>query len=205
LTAQQHPDRSPGPGVNNPAAPTSPAGSVRTGKRTRGRGAEAPQGRTPHLPDGTVDFSGVWQGCGPVGDLRGRGWQRANHSALGGGQAVMDARQSKDDPEANCLPTGSRGRALSLASRADADAQKSPHIYFLFEGNIHSYRQVFMDGRKHPADPDPTVWSSIGWYEGDTSSSHRGFNDKFWFDFAGTRTPSSCTRSSAGRARTWAR
>src|SRR5207244_5517846 len=54
LAAQQRP--APGPetstGVNSPAAPTSPAGSggLTTG---RGRGPAAPQGPTPHLPDGT--------------------------------------------------------------------------------------------------------------------------------------------------------
>ena len=53
---------------NQPIAPTSPAGSggLETG---RGRGAAAPQGPTPHFPNGTVDLSGVWQGGGPVGDL----------------------------------------------------------------------------------------------------------------------------------------
>jgi hypothetical protein len=61
------------------------------------------------------------------------------------------------------------------------------HIYFLFEGNIHSYRQIFMDGRKHPADPDPTWYGhSIGSWDGDTLVVDTvGFNDKFWFDFRG--------------------
>jgi hypothetical protein len=60
LAAQQRP--APGPetttGGNAPAAPTSPAGSggLTTG---RGRGPAAPQGPTPHLPDGMVDLSGV--------------------------------------------------------------------------------------------------------------------------------------------------
>ena len=70
LAAQQRP--APGPdsttGGNTPVAPTSPAGSggLQTG---RGRGPAAPQGPAPHLPDGTIDLSGVWQGGGPVGDL----------------------------------------------------------------------------------------------------------------------------------------
>jgi len=60
-------------------------------------------------------------------------------------------------------------------------------VFFLFEGNIHSYRQIFVDGRKHPADPDPTWYGhSIGWYEGRTFVVDTvGFNDKFWFDFKG--------------------
>ena len=43
------------------------------------------------------------------------------------------------------------------------------HIFILHEGNIHSYRQVFLDGRKHPPDLDPTWYGhSIGWWEKDT-------------------------------------
>ena len=61
------------------------------------------------------------------------------------------------------------------------------HLFFLFEGNIHSYRQIFMDGRKHPADPNPTWYGdSVGHWEGDTLVVDTvGFNDKFWFDFVG--------------------
>jgi hypothetical protein len=57
----------------------------------------------------------------------------------------------------------------------------------LFEGNIHSYRQIFLDGRGHPKDMDPTWYGdSIGTWDGDTLVVDSvGFNDKFWFDFAG--------------------
>jgi hypothetical protein len=30
------------------------------------------------------------------------------------------------------------------------------HIFQLQEANAHTYRQIFMDGRKHPEDPSPT-------------------------------------------------
>ena len=52
---------------------------------------------------------------------------------------------------------------------------------------IHSYRQIFMDGRAHPPDPDPTWYGhSIGRWDGDTLVVDTvGFNDKFWFDFRG--------------------
>jgi hypothetical protein len=61
------------------------------------------------------------------------------------------------------------------------------HMFILHEGNIHSYRQIFMDGRKHPAELDPTWFGhSIGWWEGDTLVIDTiGFNDKFWFDRLG--------------------
>jgi len=98
-------------------------------------------------------------------------------------QKIMDARESKDDPEANCLPTG----IPRVAPYPWRILQTPTHIFLLFEGNIHSYRQIFMDGRKHPVDPDPTWYGhSIGRWEGDTLVVDTvGFNDKFWFDFRG--------------------
>jgi hypothetical protein len=65
--------------------------------------------------------------------------------------------------------------------------KKATHLFKLEEGNIHSYRQIFMDGRKHPPELDPTWFGhSIGWWEGDTLVVDTvGFNDKFWFDRRG--------------------
>jgi hypothetical protein len=98
-------------------------------------------------------------------------------------QALMDTRQSKDDPEANCLPTG----VPRIAPYPWRIVQDPTHIYFLFEGNIHSYRQIFMDGKPHPKDPDPSWYGdSRGHWDGDTLVVDSiGFNDKFWFDFRG--------------------
>ena len=64
---------------------------------------------------------------------------------------------------------------------------RTSHIFLLWEGNTHSYRQIFMDGRKHPEDPDLTWFGhSIGKWEGDTLVIDTiGFNDKFWFDRRG--------------------
>jgi hypothetical protein len=174
----------PTPNANNPAAPTSPAGS---GGQTRQQ-PPVPTGPAPHLPDGTIDLSGVWQGGGPVGDLA-QGLAPGETIPLTPeAKKIMEGRQSKDDPEANCLPTGvPRFAPYPWRIIQTPTHKKATHIYFLFEGNIHSYRQVFMDGRKHPADPDPTWYGhSIGWYEGDTLIIDTvGFNDKFWFDFRG--------------------
>jgi hypothetical protein len=65
--------------------------------------------------------------------------------------------------------------------------QTPTHIFFLFEANIHTYRQIFMDGRNHPPDPDPTWYGhSIGRWQGRTLVVDTvGYNDKFWFDFRG--------------------
>jgi hypothetical protein len=56
-------------------------------------------------------------------------------------------------------------------------------MVILYEA-VHSYRQIFTDGRPLPADPNPTWFGySIGSWEGDTFVvKTSGFNDKGWLD-----------------------
>jgi hypothetical protein len=169
------------------AVATSPAGgSVQAATAPaagRRRAPERPKGPTPHLADGTVDLSGVWNGGGPVGDIAQGMPKDAKIPMTPAGEKIFKSRLSKDDPEANCLPTG----IPRIAPYPWRIVQTPTHVFFLFEGNIHSFRQIFVDGRKHKDDPDPTWYGdSIGHYEGDTLVVDTiGFNDKFWFDFAG--------------------
>jgi hypothetical protein len=168
----------------SPTEATAPAGGSANPdtKKVRPRDV-TPHGPTPRLADGHPDLSGIWNGGGPVGDLAQGLAPGETIPLLPAAKVIMDQRQSKDDPEANCLPTG----IPRIAPYPWRIVQDSDHIYFLFEGNIHSYRQIFMDGRKHPADPDPTWYGhSIGSWDGDTLVVDTvGFNDKFWFDFRG--------------------
>jgi hypothetical protein len=62
-------------------------------------------------------------------------------------------------------------------------------LVILLEDDTPNYRQVFLDGRKHPEDPFPTWWGhSIGRWEGDTLVVDRvGFTEKSWLDNAGHR------------------
>ena len=138
--------------------------------------------------DGTPDLSGVWQGGGSIADITDNLVPGETIQLLPEARKILDARQSKDDPEANCLPTGVPRIAPYPWRIVQTPADRKPtHIFFLFEANIHSYRQIFMDGRKHPADPNPTWYGdSIGRWEGDTLVVDTvGYNDKFWFDFRG--------------------
>jgi hypothetical protein len=167
----------------NPAEATAPAGGSANPDVARRRPREvAPQGPTPRLPDGHPDLSGVWNGGGPVGDLAQGLAKGETIPILPAAKALMESRQSKDDPEANCLPTG----IPRIAPYPWRIVQTPTHIFFLFEGNIHSFRQIFMNA-KHPDDPDPTWYGhSIGSWDGDTLVVDTiGFNDKFWFDFRG--------------------
>jgi hypothetical protein len=162
---------------------TAPAGGSANPDTKRARPRDTtPHGPTPRLADGHPDLSGVWQGGGPVGDIAQGLAPGETIPLLPAAKAIMDKRQSKDDPEANCLPTG----IPRIAPYPWRIVQDANHVYFLFEGNIHSFRQIFMNG-KHPADPDPTWYGhSIGTWDGDTLVVDTiGFNDKFWFDFRG--------------------
>jgi len=145
----------------------------------------APAGPAPRLPDGRVDFSGVWRPADIflIEDISLGLKAGETVSLTPGAEKIMNARLSKDDPEANCLPTG----VPRLAPYPWRIVETPTHLFFLFEGNIHSYRQIFMDGREHPKDPDPTWYGhSVGRKEGDTLIVDTvGFNDKFWFDFVG--------------------
>ena len=146
--------------------------------------AAVPKGPAPRTPSGKPDLSGVWSPD--------RAFIYNIETALKKGEKLplqpwaeklAAQRMSKDDPEANCLPTG----VPRMAPYPWRIVQTPTHIFFLFEGNIHSYRQIFIDGRKHAADPDPTWYGdSIGTWDGDALVVDSiGFNDKFWFDFAG--------------------
>ncbi len=149
-----------------------------------GRRAVPPTGKTPHTADGKVDFSGVW---GPehvfIYDIS-VSLDKGEELPLQPWAAKLTKEHmSKDDPEANCMPTGVPRQApypWRILQTADV-------IAFLFEGNIHSYRQIYMNRKEHPKNVNPSWYGdSIGHFEGDTLVIDSvGFNDKFWFDFAG--------------------
>jgi hypothetical protein len=139
----------------------------------------------PRLADGRVDLSGVWRPADIflIEDIS-LGLKKGDTiSPTPATEEIMKKHLSKDDPESGCLPTG----VPRQAPYPWKFVESPPYIYILFEGNIHSYRQIFMDGRKHPADPNPTWYGhSVGHWEKDTLVIDTvGFNDLFWFDFVG--------------------
>jgi len=142
------------------------------------------KGPAPHLPDGTPDLAGVWMGGGSnSGDIT-KALKPGDRVVMTPwAEKVFKERKAADDPESLCLPFGIP-RSAPYPWRI---LQTPTHYFILFEGNIHSYRQIFMDGRKHPADLDPTWYGhSIGHWEGQTLVVDTvGFNDKFWFDYLG--------------------
>jgi hypothetical protein len=138
----------------------------------------------PRASDGKPDLNGLW---GPdrtfIYDITSTLKKGEVLPLQPWAEKVTKERMSNSDPEARCLPAG----VPRMAPYPWKIVQQPKLVVFLFEGNIHSYRQIFMDGRGHPDDPDPTWYGhSIGKWDGDTLVVDSvGFNDKFWFDFAG--------------------
>ena len=148
-------------------------------------------GPAPRLPDGTIDLNGLW--VGTPNDLA-----QTYRTQVGGelpmlpsARAIVDARKKKEaeDPYLWCLPQGvPRSTPYPFRFVPNYTHKAPTHLFLLYEGNIHTYRQIFMDGRTHPAELDPTWFGhSIGRWQKDTLVIDTvGFNDRFWFDRQGT-------------------
>ncbi len=86
----------------------------------------------------------------------------------------------RDAPHSRCLPEGMpipSGAAPFIVKFVQTDNL----LVILFE-DVPGFRQIFLDGRKHPDDPDPTwMGHSIGHWEDDTLVVDSvGFNDRLW-------------------------
>jgi hypothetical protein len=156
----------------------------------------------PRTPDGRVDLSGVWEAMPDLGGKPGgvegvvapRYLQDVTRDAparatlmLPWADALYKARaanQFLDNPQIRCLPPGvPRVHALTLPYKI---VQQPELVVLLYErGTL--YRQIFLDGRSHPADPQPTwMGYSIGRWEGDALVVETvGFNDQTWLDGTG--------------------
>jgi hypothetical protein len=154
------------------------------GGNGKGKGKAAPPAApAPKLADGTPDLSGVWTGFGGnAGDIT-KGLKAGEEVVmLPWASEKMKTLKSQDDPQANCMPSGvPRGNPYPWRI-----VREGERMYILYEGNIHSFRQIIMNG-KHPEDPDPLWWGhSIGKWEGNTLVIDTvGYNDKFWLDYLG--------------------
>ena len=90
----------------------------------------------------------------------------------------------QDHPTVHCLPMGVPANILVPAPFKIV--QTPSVIVMLFEG-FESQAQIYIDGRKHPSDPEP-MWLgyATGKWEGDALVVDlNGFNDKSWLDAIG--------------------
>jgi hypothetical protein len=129
----------------------------------------------PRTSAGTPDFSGTW--------LVSRDRYPERPPALPWAADVVRERIAsnfKDAPHTRCMPEGFPvpGAAPPFLSKF---VHTSSLLVILFE-DAPGFRQIFLDGRAHPPDPNPAwLGHSVGRWEGDTLVVDTvGFNDRSW-------------------------
>jgi len=142
----------------------------------------------PRQPNGRPALAGLWRPApGIVGDLS-RGMKSGDAVPFQPwAEALFKERRandSRDDPTARCIVGGVPrsdfvGYPFKILERPDM-------VVILYEA-VHSYRQIFTDGRALPKEPNPAWFGySVGRWEGDVLIvESSGFNDNVWLDNAG--------------------
>ncbi|HEX4276339.1 MAG TPA: hypothetical protein VHZ74_13340 [Bryobacteraceae bacterium] len=141
----------------------------------------------PKTPDGKPDFSGVWvTRAGYTGNIA-KDLKPGEVSMQPWAAALYKHRQetdSREDPQAYCVLSGvPREHVVPYPFKI---LNSNGIIVILYEA-LHSYRQIYMDGRALPKDPNP-AWMgySIGHWEGDALVvQSSGFVDNNWLDNSG--------------------
>jgi hypothetical protein len=133
----------------------------------------APAGPTPRMPDGKRDLSGFWSA------LPGNPAEAESPQGLPWAEAVVKKRIAydlRDMPTGRCLPTS------VTATAGRGKFVQTPTLLVILEEFPGDTRQIFLDGRAHPKEMDPTwLGHSIGRWEGETLVVDTvSFNDKSW-------------------------
>ena len=118
-----------------------------------------------------------------------RGPEAANAPGVYRGQIV----RVDQDPLHHCYPAGlvrlGPPRNIIVGGRRGVliEFLQTPGKVILLFQYHHEVRQIWMYGRGHSEDPDPTwMGHSIGWWDGDTLVVDTiGLNDKTWIDAPG--------------------
>ena len=150
--------------------------------------------------EGKPDFSGVWESDGYTRGTEGTGapprtvfFDLAN--ALGGrppyqpwAAALYERRkadQSTDDPDARCLPIGP---LRMLGHPLPKKILQAPGLLVLLHERNMEFRQIYIDGRPAPKDPNPSWYGySTAHWEGDALVvDTTGLRDGLWADFNGS-------------------
>lgn len=141
----------------------------------------------PRMPDGHPDFSGIWIPKPGYTNNIAKDLKPGDVSLQPWAQKLYDHRVSnngKEDPQAYCVLSGvPRENVVPYPFKI---LNSKNEIIVLYEA-LHSYRQIFMDGRPLPKDPNP-AWMgySIGHWDGDTLVvNSSGFEENNWIDNSG--------------------
>lgn len=91
------------------------------------------------------------------------------------------------EPYGRCKPSGGM-RNMSIPYGIDiVPVPDEQRMYIFHTGGSHTFRTIYLDGRAHPADLDPSYGGhSVGHWEGDTLVIDTvGFNERGWIDSRG--------------------
>ncbi len=163
----------------------------------------------PRLPNGRIDFSGTWESRQPPSGRLGGPMvpnlnpatdpPLANFANIGQNfkeglpftpwaaelRKQRMANNSKDNPDANCLPLGFM--QLHTHSQPRKVVQNVNDLVIMYEANS-GLRNIYTDGRVLPTN-DPQPWwygYSVGRYSGDTLIVETvGLRDDGWLDVQG--------------------
>ena len=139
----------------------------------------------PRTPDGKPDLSGIW-GLNPGGYLANIAADLPPGDIQPSADALYRQRMEdlgRDDPSLRCLPNGPR---FNLVPFLMVKVIQTPALMAILSEDL-AYRQIFLDGRTLPVDPNPTFMGySVGHWERETLVvESTGFNDRTWLDFGG--------------------
>ena len=95
-----------------------------------------------------------------------------------------DRRRNELEPHTRCKPLGGPRQWLTPYGAEFLELPEEKVAYIFDIGGPHTYRTIYLDGRKHPEKLTPSYYGhSIGWWEGDTFVVDTvGFNEGFWID-----------------------
>jgi len=138
----------------------------------RQKAKSLPAGPAPRGRDGKLDLSGVWIGNPPDVDAP---------ELLPWAEEITKQRRARGgagNPGESCLP----GDNLLISPFIYKIIQTPAVIAMLWEGNVPGIVQIFLDGRAHPTNLDPSwMGHSVGRWERDTLVQDTvGFNDRSW-------------------------
>jgi len=99
-------------------------------------------------------------------------------------EVSADRRRNQLEPHTRCKPSGGPRQFLTPYGAEFVELPDLQRAFIFDIGGPHTYRTIYMDGRKHPAKFTPDYYGhSIGWWEGDTLVVDTvGFNEDFWID-----------------------
>ena len=169
----------------------------------------------PRTPDGRPDYSGLWEPDTRAGTQVSVQLTALKIEASGSGDNTVvfppewfnigaqlkdglpyrpwarqlrdsrNAENSKDNPDAKCLPMGP---FLDHSNRSPRKIVQVLGLVIILYEKSFAYRQIFTDGRPLPIDPQPSFYGySSGKWEGDTLVVQTvGLRDNGWADQEGS-------------------